>query len=186
MTDGFNAITFLCFQWQPQIWYSSVSAYLTVVKVKYPRYRPRVAQRVSRDIALLSQDLGTRRGWGVSVTPRPLSTPGKDPVPHCTGGWVGPRADLDRCGKSRPHRDSIPGPSSPQSVAIPTELPGPHLTAVSSWNIPSRTVIVISYILLTKKAHTAGNVIGNCRFIIMYPSIIRLNCLRVWNNFQQV
>jgi hypothetical protein len=23
---------------------------------------------------------------------------------------VGPRAGLDRCGKSRPHRDSIPGP----------------------------------------------------------------------------
>jgi hypothetical protein len=26
--------------------------------------------------------------------------PGKDPVP--IGGWVGPRAGLDRCGKSRP------------------------------------------------------------------------------------
>ena len=25
--------------------------------------------------------IGTRRGWGVSVTPRPLFTPGKDPVP---------------------------------------------------------------------------------------------------------
>jgi hypothetical protein len=32
---------------------------------------------------------------------------------HCTGGWVGPRAGLDVCEKSRPHRDSIPGPSSP-------------------------------------------------------------------------
>jgi hypothetical protein len=31
---------------------------------------------------------------------------------HCIGGWVGPRAGLDGCGKSRPHRDSIPGPSS--------------------------------------------------------------------------
>ena len=28
--------------------------------------------------------------------------------------------------KISPHRDSIPGPSSPQSVAIPTELPGPQ------------------------------------------------------------
>ena len=28
---------------------------------------------------------------------------------HFTRGWVGPRAGLDRCGKSRPHRDSIPG-----------------------------------------------------------------------------
>jgi hypothetical protein len=37
---------------------------------------------------------------------------------------VGLRAGLGRCEKSRPHRDSIPGPSSPQAVAIPTELPG--------------------------------------------------------------
>ena len=37
----------------------------------------------------------------------------------------GPQAGLDRCGKSRLHRDSIPGPSSPQAVAIPTTLPGP-------------------------------------------------------------
>jgi len=36
---------------------------------------------------------------------------------------VGPRAGLDKFGKSRPHRDSIPGPSSPYPVAIPTELP---------------------------------------------------------------
>ena len=38
--------------------------------------------------------------------------PGKKPGTHCIGGWVGPRAGLDRCEKSRPQRDSIPGPSS--------------------------------------------------------------------------
>jgi len=27
--------------------------------------------------------------------------------------WVGPSAGLDRCGKSRPHRDSIPRQSGP-------------------------------------------------------------------------
>ena len=32
---------------------------------------------------------------------------------------MGPRAGLDACGKSRPHRDSIPGP---YRVAIPTAL----------------------------------------------------------------
>ena len=32
---------------------------------------------------------------------------GKDTRPHCTGGWVGPRAGLDGRGKCRPHRDSI-------------------------------------------------------------------------------
>ena len=51
--------------------------------------------------------------------------PRERPSTHCTGGWVGPRAGLDRCGNSRPHQDSIPGPSSPQSVAIPTEISGP-------------------------------------------------------------
>jgi hypothetical protein len=42
--------------------------------------------------------------------PRPgRFTPGKTPGTHCTGGWVSPRAGLDGCGKSCPHRDSIPG-----------------------------------------------------------------------------
>ena len=35
---------------------------------------------------------------------------------------MGLRAGLERWGKSHPHRDSIPGPSSPQRVAIPTDL----------------------------------------------------------------
>ena len=42
---------------------------------------------------------------------------------HFTEGWVGPRAGLDRCGKSRPHRDWIPDRPARSSVAIPTELP---------------------------------------------------------------
>ena len=49
----------------------------------------RTAHRGSRDIALLFHDHGTRRGWGVSVTPRPLFTPGKDPVPIVQkAGWT--------------------------------------------------------------------------------------------------
>jgi hypothetical protein len=48
------------------------------------------ALRESRGIAVLCLlDLGTRRGLGVSVTPRPLSTPGKDPVPIVQeAGWA--------------------------------------------------------------------------------------------------
>jgi hypothetical protein len=34
------------------------------------------------------------------------------PSTLCTEGWVGPRASLDVCEKSRPHWDSIPGLSS--------------------------------------------------------------------------
>jgi hypothetical protein len=43
----------------------------------------RTAHRRSRGIALLFHDHGTRRGWGVSVTPRPLFTPGKTRRPMC-------------------------------------------------------------------------------------------------------
>jgi len=49
----------------------------------------RTARRWSVDIALLFLDHSTRRGWVVSVTPRPQFTPGTV--------WTG--------GKSRPHRD---------------------------------------------------------------------------------
>jgi len=49
----------------------------------------RTAHRGSRGIALLFLDYGTRRGWGVSVTPRSLFTPGKDPVPIVQeAGWA--------------------------------------------------------------------------------------------------
>ena len=49
----------------------------------------RTAHRGSTGIALLFLYHGTRRGWGVSVTPRPLFTPGKDPVPNAQeAGWA--------------------------------------------------------------------------------------------------
>ena len=81
------------------------------------------ALRVSGGIVLFF--LGPRHwmGWGGSVT-RPgrlysLERPGT----HFTGSWVGPRAGLDgRKISSPPGFDQ--GPSSPWSVAIPTELPG--------------------------------------------------------------
>ena len=56
--------------------------------------------------------------------------PGKRPGTHCIGGWVGPRASLDGREKSRPHRDSIPGPSSLWRVAIPTTLSRPTTSHV--------------------------------------------------------
>jgi len=47
------------------------------------------AHKGSRGISLLFHDHGTRRGLGVSVTPRPLFTPRKDPV-HIVqeAGWA--------------------------------------------------------------------------------------------------
>jgi len=63
-------------------------------------------------------------GWVVNATTRPLY-PQERPGTHCIGGWVGRRAGLDGCGKSCPHRDSIPRPSIPSRVAITTELSRP-------------------------------------------------------------
>ena len=62
------------------------------VKIKWSRYRPGIAQRVGRGIALLFHGRGTRRGLVVSSTPRPHFTPGKDPVPILqeAGGPQGP------------------------------------------------------------------------------------------------
>jgi len=46
------------------------------------------------------------QGVGQCHAPATLSL-GKRPSTHCTGGWVGPMAGLDRCGKSHPHHGSI-------------------------------------------------------------------------------
>ena len=85
-------------------------------RIKWSRYRPGVAHRVGRGIALLFHDRGTRRGWVASSTPRPHFTPGKDPVPILQkAGWApGP---VWTGGKSRPNRDSIPDrPARSQSL----------------------------------------------------------------------
>jgi hypothetical protein len=70
--------------------------FLLQIKSKWYRYMPRTAQGGREGIAPTLSFLGTRRGWVVSITPRPRFTPGEiAPGTHCTGGWVGPRAGLD-------------------------------------------------------------------------------------------
>jgi hypothetical protein len=66
----------------------------------------RTGYRGSRGIALPFLEHGTRRGEGQRHDPAALP-PKKTRYPLYRG-WVGPRAGLDRCGKSHPHRDSIP------------------------------------------------------------------------------
>jgi hypothetical protein len=101
------------------------------VKVKLSRYRPKVALRVRRGIALLFLNLGARREWVVSTTPRSLY-PRERLGTHCTGGWVGLRASLDLCEKSRPHRDSIPGSSSRSQSLYRLSYPARVLTYENS------------------------------------------------------
>ena len=67
------------------------------------------AHRGSRGIALPFHDHGTRRGRGVSVTPWPLFTPGKDPVPIVQeAGWDPGPVWTGAENLAPPHRDSIP------------------------------------------------------------------------------
>ena len=48
---------------------------------------------------------------GQRHAPAPL--PRERPGTNCIGSWLGPSAGLDGYGKSRPHPDSITGPSNP-------------------------------------------------------------------------
>jgi hypothetical protein len=54
--------------------------------------------------------------WVVNATPRPLH-PRERPGTHYIGGWVDLKAGLERCGKSRHRRDSIPVVGTVQPVA---------------------------------------------------------------------
>ena len=138
-----------------------VLPFTSKVKVKYTLIQAlrlcigRTARRGSRGIALLFQDHGTRRGWGVSVTPRPLFTPGKDTVPIVqeTGWAPGPvwtgAESLAHTGIRSPDRPAR------SSVAIPTELPGPPKPLGShvyfQWEIQSTELLCTLFTNVNKK-----------------------------------
>ena len=71
----------------------------------------------------LFQTSAPEGGKGLASRPGSTLPPGKTryPLYRRLGGPQG-RSGLVR--KISPHRDSMPGPSSPQAVAIPTTLPG--------------------------------------------------------------
>jgi len=103
-------------------------------KVKWSRYRPGVAQRVGRGIALLFYDRGTRRGWVVSSMPWPHFTPGKDPVPIAQeAGWAPGPVWMGI--KSRPHRDSIPDRPAHSQSLYRLSYPAHHQMLVGWWNL---------------------------------------------------
>jgi hypothetical protein len=66
----------------------------------------------------------------VNATTRPLY-PRERPDTHCTGGWVGLRAVLDRCGKFR-----LPPGFDPQTVQ-------PVASRYADWAIPAPNVLYI-------------------------------------------
>jgi len=116
----------------------------------------RMAHRGNRGIAILFHD--QRHQKGMRHAPAALYSRER-PGTHCTGGWVGPRAGLDRCGSSRHHRDSIP--RTVQLVAsryIPTELSRPthkgkvHPITCYDINIPISIMCYYNFLCLTLPA----------------------------------
>jgi len=101
--------------WYTKQSYKQQTSY-DLYKIEWSRYRPSVAQRVSRGIALLFHDRGTRRGWVVISTPRPHFTPGKTryPLYRRLGGPQG------RSGRA----ENLVPPGFDPGPALPTELPG--------------------------------------------------------------
>ena len=84
-----------------------------------------MAQRVGRGIALLFHDRGTGRGEWSAARPGRTLPPRKTRYPFYRrlGGPQGRSGQVQKI-SSPPGFD--PGPSSPLSVAILTELPGPY------------------------------------------------------------
>ena len=86
------------------------------VEVKRSRYRPGVARRLGRGIALFFHDRSTRKEVSGQQHGPAALTPGKEPVPTLKEtGWAPGAVWMG--GKSPPHRDSIPDrPASSQSL----------------------------------------------------------------------
>ena len=80
-------------------------------------------------------NLGARRGGFLTPRSGRFIYKKKTPGTRCIGSLVSPRIGLDRCGKSRNHKDSILRPSSPSRVALPTELSQPPLLPAESYKI---------------------------------------------------
>jgi hypothetical protein len=149
----------------------------------------RAAHRGCRGIALLFLDHGSRRGWGVIVTPWPLFTPGKDPVPILQeAGWAPGPVWTGR--KSRPHRDSIPDrPARSQSLyRLSYPAHNTNKLRVSLFTIIflnnshiSMQIVYMCYIRIGMPTFTAYNANLNTDFMFKlnctYPvCLTRANC----------
>ena len=93
---------------------------------------------------------------------------------------MGLRAGLDRCGKSRPHRDSIPGLSSPLAVAMQTTIPGPHHILI----LPHISITVIAFLHYCEEINSIDSTYSEFVKYILKVSHCRFfcNCLLMNNS----
>ena len=88
-------------------------------------------------------------GW-VVVTPRSLYHQERLGT-HCIGGWVGPRAGLDGCGKSRPTWIRSPDRPACSESLYRLSYPGPSLYNIKVY------------------IHTYYHFPKYCRFLLNHP-----------------
>jgi hypothetical protein len=81
---------------------------------------------------LLNSFLTAALEGGVWSASRPCRLyPRERPGTHCTGGWVGPGAGLDRCGKSRPTGIRFPDLRGRSESLYRLSYPGSHFKWLS-------------------------------------------------------
>ena len=98
----------------------------------------------------------------INATPRPLY-PQENAGTNCIGGCFCPRTGLDMCGKSLPHRDSIPGFCSLQRVAGYTyyAIAAPPRNRIlrkcsAPWSQPYTVVFFVVVTLVTLRLNRDG------------------------------
>ena len=101
---------------------SSVYAVKNKVLPRTGHEGPEGEQRYNYTLSLTSALDG---GWVVNATPRPLYPRERRGTP-CTGGWVGPRAGLDGCRKSRPTGVRSPDRAACSESLYRLSYPGPR------------------------------------------------------------
>jgi hypothetical protein len=100
------------------------------VKVKFTLEQATKAQRGSRGIALSLTSALTGVGGERHA---PAALPRQRPGTHCVGGWVGPRAGLDGCEKSRPTGIRSPDSSARSESLYRLSSPGPRCNWKREW-----------------------------------------------------
>ena len=100
--------------------------------------------------------------------------PGKRPGTQCTWSWVGPRAGLEGCGKSRRHRGLVPGLFSPYRVTIPATISRPIYCEIQETK-PSFTGSLDS-----------AHIIGNFLQLFFLPVFEKIKDYHIRNRFKDV
>jgi len=102
-----------------------------------------------------------------NVTPQPPYPRGNRLSTHYAECRVGPKAGLGKCGKSRLNWDSIPGPSNPQRIAIPTELTWPLYFGV--YGAAKLTAVLLRPLNKRKEALPRNPGMKQRQLVIMAP-----------------